>query len=451
MVYKVHETNKPIKLKIQDQKHEIRLFIKMKSDKVLAAQLAIENSNVNMEKGNDVEVSNEVEITNANHESIDEDEQPIKFATSVVSDDANSSGNNNISDFSFKENSASVGSLVTLENDSQTSEAREAVHEKRADEEISAEVDTLDKNWQASGFSTTLAVRDDYVTYLTNWAEVNKHTVSYLSQEEEMPANNPEFKQNCKHVQILHVWKASLHDSENNLVGELTVKRSVRKVAKQLCAYGILMNFFSFYPSDHQIAETPDKKFGNKQLEKKYRKVFYFIGSQEFTINCKYSLIWCGVAFKDILKEMGLLVEFDRLFDIWYQSKLTTTTKWLRFDVRTKKFSLKDRDTFVIDDPGMSGTLIYDCSKPKEKKIQSYLNKHYIKFDSSVKAKIKKNDSNFKCFKYGEVLWSISRIIGRQISTCGKWVAYKVVWSTKNGHVYVQPYVYFSKLIFVKY
>jgi hypothetical protein len=133
MVYKVHETNKPIKLKIQDQKHEIRLFIKLKSDKVLAARLAIENSNVNMEKGNDVEVSNEVEITNANHESMDEDEQAIKFATSVVSDDANSSGNNNISDFSFKENSASVGSLVTLENDSQNSEAREAVHEKRAD------------------------------------------------------------------------------------------------------------------------------------------------------------------------------------------------------------------------------------------------------------------------------------------------------------------------------
>jgi hypothetical protein len=114
-----------------------------------------------------------------------------------------------------------------------------------------------------------------------------------------VPANNPEFKQNCKHVQILHVWKASLHDSENNLVGELTVKRSVRKVAKQLCAYGILMNFFSFYPSDHQIAETP-----NKKLEKKYRKVFYFISSQEITINCKYSLIWCGVAFKDILNRI---------------------------------------------------------------------------------------------------------------------------------------------------
>ena len=54
-----------------------------------------------------------------------------------------------------------------------------------------------------------------------------------------MPANNPEFKQNCKHVQILHVWKASLHDSENNLVGELTVKRSVRKVAKH-CLFQFL-------------------------------------------------------------------------------------------------------------------------------------------------------------------------------------------------------------------
>jgi hypothetical protein len=141
--------------------------------------------------------------------------------------------------------------------------------------------------------------------------------------------------------------------------------------------------------------------------------VFYFIGSQEFTINCKFGVIWCGTAFKSILAKLGILGAFESLFDEWYQSKLITTTKWLRFDVRTRKFKLNDREGFLKEDTGMRGVLKFTRS---EKNRQNFLFDHYMDFSKDVIKELQKNNSKFKCFKFDQVLWSISRIIGRKMN-----------------------------------
>jgi hypothetical protein len=47
----------------------------------------------------------------------------------------------------------------------------------------------------------------------------------------------------------------------------------------------------------------------------------------------------------------------------------------------------------------------------------------YAYLGDEVKRKI--NDKSYKCYKFEEVLWSVSKIIGRKVR--GKMVAYKVV------------------------
>jgi len=69
---------------------------------------------------------------------------------------------------------------------------------------------------------------------------------------------------------------------------------------------------------------------------------------------------------------LGIDKEYEELFKIWYGSKLLSTTKWLRFDVKTRLFDLKDREGFVIEDSGKRGTLEYKTSAT-ERKLESFL------------------------------------------------------------------------------
>jgi hypothetical protein len=398
-------------------------------------------TNSNPSNDNSASVSEQIlsggkEVPEHNHDlesrlQIDFPQESDKGGASNVemAQDTNSNPSNDNSAF-VSEQIESGGKEVPDE----TNDANETNQLENFSGSEAGQIDTLDFKWESYNFPTRLE-REEYVTYLHNWAEINDHSVTYDHTEEHRTlAKNP------KQVDV----------DKTELVSTMSNENPNKRKAKQIVAQAMLERHFSYYPSEQQITDhckVPRLEKSVAEMRRRYENVFYFIGSQEFTINCKFRVIWCGTAFKSILAKLGILGEFDDLFEKWYRSKLITTTKWLRFDVRKREFSLKDREGFVKEDSGMRGVLKFTRS---EKNLQNFLFDHYMDFSKDVIKELQKNNSKFKCFKFDQVLWSISRIIGRKISTCEKFVAYKVLSADRNGHVYVQPYnklYHFTKLL----
>ncbi len=105
---------------------------------------------------------------------------------------------------------------------------------------------------------------------------------------------------------------------------------------------------------------------------------------------------------------MKILDEFNKLFDQWYESSIRSTSHWLRFNCTNNKFSLKDRYQFVEEEEFERRSLKFTDSNDQET-IDGY----YDILSEEVKNKIL-SDNKFKFYKFDQVLWSVSRIIGRR-------------------------------------
>ena len=112
------------------------------------------------------------------------------------------------------------------------------------------QIDTKDFKWESYHFPTE---REEYVTYLHNWAEINDHSVTYDHTEEHKTlAKNP------KQVQSIHKWSASLlkkvDGDKTELVDTMSNENPNKRKAKQMVAQAMLERHFSYFPSEKQIS-----------------------------------------------------------------------------------------------------------------------------------------------------------------------------------------------------